>query len=95
MQHFEALKRNQLIYGRILLTCFRNDMTRYDDCRIQKVEFTQRNERIVPARFAIPSKMPTSPLAKSRRLSSSHGNLPSMISPRVRFYLYTHSSHLK
>uniref|UniRef100_F1KV77 DEP domain-containing protein 1A n=1 Tax=Ascaris suum TaxID=6253 RepID=F1KV77_ASCSU len=61
----------------------RNNFDAAAAMRIQKVEFTQRNERIVPARFAIPSKMPTSPLAKSRRLSSSHGNLPSMISPRM------------
>uniref|UniRef100_A0A914ZU43 DEP domain-containing protein n=1 Tax=Parascaris univalens TaxID=6257 RepID=A0A914ZU43_PARUN len=61
----------------------RNSFDAAATMRVQKVEFTQRNERIVPARFAIPSKMATSPLAKSRRLSSSHGNLPSMISPRM------------
>ncbi|VDM48550.1 unnamed protein product [Toxocara canis] len=48
-----------------------------------KVEFSQREHKMMPGRFVIPSKMSTSPLAKSRRLSSSHGNLPSMVSPRM------------
>lgn len=40
-------------------------------------------ERMLPARIAIPSACSNSSLARSRRISSSHGNLPSMLRPSV------------
>ncbi|EFO27879.2 hypothetical protein LOAG_00601 [Loa loa] len=52
--------------------------------RVHNVWRNRNNDSMIPARMPIPSMQPNAPL--SRRLSASHGNLPSMFSSRAMFF---------